>query len=45
MIVPIELSGPHSRMINFNDTVSEVVKDQDSFTPLREEMMGDRIKG
>ena len=43
--VPIELSGPHSRMINFNDTVSEVVKDQDTFTPLREEMMGDQKKG
>ena len=43
--VPIELSGPHSRMINFNETVSEVVEDQNTFTPLRQEMMGDRVQG
>ena len=32
-------------MINFNETVSEVVEDQETFTPLRQEMMGDRVKG
>jgi phenylpropionate dioxygenase-like ring-hydroxylating dioxygenase large terminal subunit len=36
--VPIELLGIHSRMINFNRTVSEVVEDQDTITPLREHM-------
>jgi phenylpropionate dioxygenase-like ring-hydroxylating dioxygenase large terminal subunit len=43
--VPIEISGNHSRMINFNETVSEVVEDRETFTPLRSEMMGDRSVG
>ena len=34
--IPIELWGIHSRMLNFNSTVSEVVEDQDTITPLRE---------
>ena len=38
--IPIEISGNHSRMINFNETVSEVVEDRETFTPLRSEMMG-----
>ena len=38
--VPIELHGIHSRMLNFNATVSEVVPDQDTLTPLRARMMG-----
>jgi phenylpropionate dioxygenase-like ring-hydroxylating dioxygenase large terminal subunit len=37
--VPIELLGVHSRMINFNRTVSEIVDDQDTITPLRQHMM------
>ena len=38
--VPIELNGIHSRMLNYNDTVSEVVTgDRDSWTPLRLKMM------
>lgn len=42
--IPIELLGIHSRMLNFNRTVSEIVEDQDSITPLRRHMMlgGDR---
>jgi len=35
--IPIELWGIHSRMLNFNNTVSEVVEDRDTITPLREE--------
>ena len=37
--IPIELLGVHSRMINFNRTVSEIVDDQDTITPLRQHMM------
>lgn len=37
--IPIELLGIHSRMLNFNRTVSEIVEDQESFTPLRKHMM------
>ncbi len=33
--IPIELLGIHSRMLNFNQTVSQVVEDQVSYTPLR----------
>ncbi|MGI9327627.1 MAG: aromatic ring-hydroxylating oxygenase subunit alpha [Pseudomonadales bacterium] len=41
--IPIELLGIHSRMLNFNRTVSEVVDDQTTITPLRKHMMlGDR---
>ena len=36
--IPIELLGIHSRMLNFNRTVSEVVEDRDTITPLREHM-------
>ncbi len=34
--IPIELLGIHSRMLNFNSTVSEVVEDRDTITPLRD---------
>ncbi|HIG43120.1 MAG: aromatic ring-hydroxylating dioxygenase subunit alpha [bacterium] len=37
--IPIELWGIHSRMLNFNRTVSDVVSDRESMTPLREHMM------
>jgi phenylpropionate dioxygenase-like ring-hydroxylating dioxygenase large terminal subunit len=37
--IPIELLGIHSRMLNFNRTVSEIVEDQETFTPLRTHMM------
>lgn len=37
--IPIELLGIHSRMLNFNVTVSEVVEDRESITPLRAKMM------
>jgi phenylpropionate dioxygenase-like ring-hydroxylating dioxygenase large terminal subunit len=40
--IPIELLGIHSRMLNFNRTVSEVVAERDTFTPLREHMMMER---
>ena len=41
--VPIELLGIHSRMINFNRTVSEIVEDQDTITPLRQHfILGDQ---
>ena len=46
--VPIELNGIHSRMLNYNDTVSEVVEgDREAFTPLRQKMMSlhDAYKG
>ena len=45
--VPIELLGIHSRMLNFNHTVSEIVADQTTMTPLREHFMlaGDNYKG
>lgn len=38
--IPIELLGIHSRMLNFNRTVSEVVADQTSLTELRAHMWG-----
>lgn len=37
--VPIELLGMHSRMINFNLTVSELLDNQDALTPLREKYL------
>ena len=37
--IPIELLGIHSRMLNFNRTVSEIVADQTTMTPLRQHMM------
>lgn len=37
--VPIELLGIHSRMLNFNRTVSEIVEDRETLTPLRKHMM------
>jgi len=40
--VPIELVGIHSRMMNYNATVSELVEDRDTMTPLREHMMGNQ---
>jgi phenylpropionate dioxygenase-like ring-hydroxylating dioxygenase large terminal subunit len=40
--IPIELLGMHSRMLNFNRTVSEIVEDRETFTPLREHMMMNR---
>ena len=40
--IPIELWGIHSRMLNFNRTVSEVVEDRDTMTPLRDHMMVNR---
>lgn len=38
--IPIELLGIHSRMLNFNHTVSELMPDQDALNPLREKMLG-----
>lgn len=38
--IPIELNGIHSRMLNFNATVSEVAAERDRLTPLRTKMMG-----
>ncbi len=40
--IPIELWGIHSRMLNWNRTVSEVVADRETMTPLRRHMMGGR---
>lgn len=40
--IPIELWGIHSRMLNWNRTVSEVVDDRETMTPLRKHMMGRR---
>jgi phenylpropionate dioxygenase-like ring-hydroxylating dioxygenase large terminal subunit len=40
--IPIELWGIHSRMLNFNRTVSELVGDRDTMTPLRTHMMSRR---
>jgi phenylpropionate dioxygenase-like ring-hydroxylating dioxygenase large terminal subunit len=37
--VPIELLGMHSRMINFNLTVSELLDNPDEVTPLREKYL------
>lgn len=37
--IPIELLGIHSRMLNFNRTVSQVVEDRETMTPLRAHMM------
>jgi len=37
--VPIELCGIHSRMLNFNRTVSEVLEDRSSWTELRRRFM------
>lgn len=37
--IPIELLGIHSRMLNFNRTVSEIVEDQETITPLRQQMI------
>ena len=42
--IPIELWGIHSRMLNFNRTVSEVVEDRTTITPLRAHMMGARMQ-
>lgn len=42
--IPIELWGIHSRMLNFNRTVSEVVEDRETMTPLRAHMMGARLQ-
>ena len=42
--IPIELWGIHSRMLNFNRTVSEVVDDRETMTPLRAHMMGERMQ-
>lgn len=38
--VPIELLGIHSRMINYNLTVSELLDNQNELTPLREKFFG-----
>jgi phenylpropionate dioxygenase-like ring-hydroxylating dioxygenase large terminal subunit len=38
--VPIELLGIHSRMLNFNSTVSELLPDQRTMTALRRELLG-----
>lgn len=43
--IPIELWGIHSRMLNFNRTVSEIVEDRDTMTPLRAHMMLGRHEG
>jgi phenylpropionate dioxygenase-like ring-hydroxylating dioxygenase large terminal subunit len=40
--IPIELWGIHSRMLNFNRTVSELVDDRETMTPLRARMMARR---
>ena len=37
--IPIELHGIHSRMLNFNNTVSEQLEDQDTLTAFRARMM------
>ena len=37
--VPIELLGIHSRMLNFNSTVSELLPDQNTITALRRELL------
>jgi phenylpropionate dioxygenase-like ring-hydroxylating dioxygenase large terminal subunit len=42
--IPIELWGIHSRMLNYNRTVSEVVEDRETMTPLRAHMMGARLQ-
>ncbi len=42
--IPIELWGIHSRMLNYNRTVSEVVEDRETMTPLRAHMMGARMQ-
>ena len=41
--IPIELIGIHSRMLNYNSTVSELVDDRETMTELREHMMGRRL--
>lgn len=38
--VPIELLGIHSRMLNFNHTVSEILPDRAEMTDLRARMLG-----
>ncbi|MDH7637341.1 aromatic ring-hydroxylating oxygenase subunit alpha [Sphingomonas oryzagri] len=38
--VPIELLGIHSRMLNFNHTVSEILDDRETVTPFRARMLG-----
>ncbi|QXQ07613.1 aromatic ring-hydroxylating dioxygenase subunit alpha [Sphingosinicellaceae bacterium] len=38
--VPIELLGIHSRMLNFNSTVSEIIEERDEMTPVREKFLG-----
>lgn len=38
--VPIELLGIHSRMLNFNHTVSELRPERDELTPFRKAMLG-----
>ncbi|MBM4205349.1 MAG: aromatic ring-hydroxylating dioxygenase subunit alpha [Gammaproteobacteria bacterium] len=40
--IPIELWGIHSRMLNWNRTVSELVADRETMTPLRTRMMTGR---
>ena len=42
--IPIELWGIHSRMLNWNRTVSEIVEDRDTLTDLRQHMMGTRMQ-
>ena len=42
--IPIELWGIHSRMLNWNRTVSEIVPDRDTITPLRAHMMNRRMQ-
>ncbi len=42
--IPIELWGIHSRMLNWNRTVSEVVEDRETLTELRQHMMGTRLQ-
>lgn len=38
--VPIELLGIHSRMLNFNSTVSEVIDEREAMTDLRKKFLG-----
>lgn len=38
--IPIELLGIHSRMLNFNSTVSELLSDQESIDELRAKFLG-----
>lgn len=38
--VPIELLGIHSRMLNFNHTVSEILSDRSEMTEFRARMLG-----